>query len=195
MYCVLSHPKTNKSSVVIKRGTDCVEPDQVETINALLAVATFTDAENLTLPTIPGVQPLKSVTAVLHHKTPKPDLKWTVEVDGTYYMGEHKPFATASINAATGNACLMGATEVSIPITNPLRAYFKAREFRLRAIEATLKPKGTKVYTWWKSLGYPTNRFEKVVNGGDNHPEMRAAIMELTGLPEEKLWPNIVWGI
>ena len=104
-----------------------------------------------------------------------------------------KPIATAGINAAISNACEMGAMEVRIPITKPLRAYFKAREFRLRAIEAALEPSGTKIYTWSKGLGYPTNRFEKVVNRGDNHPEMRAAIVELTGLSEKKLWPEIEW--
>lgn len=192
-HAILSHPETKSSRIVIARHTERVEPDLIDATSAVLAIATFTDEKKFLLPLLPAVAPSKVVTATLHHKTPKPDIKWTVSIGDRFYMGERKPMATTNINISMNAAMQIGATEVEVPISKPLRTMFRQREFRVRAMEAKLSETNTKIYTWSKQLGFPTNRFEKVVNRGDNVPEMRAAIVELTGLSEDELWPSIEW--
>lgn len=176
--------------LVIEIIDDQVVPAAVPATNVIDHVAAHSTQDELKIPFAGKVSDADAPVIRCEPYLTTTRLQWAIAVNGEQMKGPRRLPRLFTLREAVQLVSETKATEMSLVISKQLRKSAKAKDFRTRSVNAALEKLGVKLKRWSKDNDLRYETLNKVISRGDHSPKERAAVMELTGLTEQKLWPE-----
>ncbi len=184
-----------KTLVVIDKKSAVAVPAEVDGISLFQIIATHSTADSITLPLLPfGQEPKDGKKSVIRMARPNPKIYWTLEIDGVPLTGEkNKPQRIEPFGAVIVTARFASATTAELVITPAIREYFQARLRRSQWVSEELAKKDLNLRTWCLEKGHKYQTFYRVLQRGDDIPEVKTQLARIAKKKVQEMWPKIDW--